>query len=100
MGGADRPPPHVGRAYSGHGDDLGRGALTIGQVRLADLLADGRQERAMTSNTKVWCVRALEYRRMAEISVEAERERKLLALAAKAEEQAEAVEQEAERSRD
>jgi hypothetical protein len=54
----------------------------------------------MTSDTKVWRVRALEYRRMAETSVEAERERKLLALAARAEEQAEAVEQDAERSRD
>jgi hypothetical protein len=45
-------------------------------------------------------VRALEYRRTAKTSVEAFAARKLLALAAKAEEQAEAVEQEAERSRD
>ena len=57
-------------------------------------------ERAMSSDTKVWRVRAQEFRRMAKTSAEAERERKLLALAAKAEEQAETVEQEAERSQD
>jgi hypothetical protein len=54
----------------------------------------------MSSDAKVWRVRAQEFRRMAKTSAEAERERKLLAHAAKAEEQAETVEQEAERSQD
>ena len=37
----DRQPHAVGRADRRHRDDLGGRALAVGQVRLADLLADG-----------------------------------------------------------
>ena len=37
---ADRQAVHVGRADRRHGDDLGRGALRVGKMRLADALAD------------------------------------------------------------
>ena len=40
MGGRHRQAEHVGRADREHGDDLGRGALRIGQMGLADLFAD------------------------------------------------------------
>ena len=34
-------PKTVGGADRRHGDEFGRGALAVGQMRLADLLADG-----------------------------------------------------------
>jgi hypothetical protein len=40
VGGADRQPQNVGRLDGGEGHQLGGGALRVGQVRLADLLAD------------------------------------------------------------
>ena len=45
MCGRHRQAEVVGGADRGHGDQFGRGALPIGQVALADLLADRDDDR-------------------------------------------------------